>query len=147
MEATLEISQVDAVAGANRISQEFAKAGDIIKALAKNVDGYRFELVRAHNKLEHVRAETKKATIHLAKIEEQAKLRLSGVEASHRVLIDRLSKQEMLLANKVKENEAREAILIAERRETALLKAEYERRIEGMKEVATAQAKAVAKGK
>ena len=103
--------------------------------LKKFMEGYKalhFNVVVLINERTHLRAEIAKAEIEKSKIEELARTRLDNIDRGHHSIIDKLSKRELELATKLKDIEQREAILTAKNREVELLRAEYQKRVDGV---------------
>ena len=137
MENGVDMKEV--TARASEFYKRYSGFGNEVAKFMKEYAELKENVISLCNLREHLRYEVRKCEIEKAGVEKQAQMRLENVQKGQKVLIDRLSKKELELANKLKDVETREAIVTEKNREVELLKAELERRISTMTEIETAK--------
>lgn len=138
MEQITEINEQEVLASAHQIWPVYKRFSGALDEISKQHDALRKNVIELINAREHLRAEISKAELKLGKVNEEARARLGNIEKSHQALVERLTRKEIDLIAKQKEAEAIKAHAEKEIREHSLVKAEYERRLEGFKEMASA---------
>lgn len=127
---TVEIDTKEVIAKAHKIYPKLESFKNFLGDFAKEFSDLRFTVITLINERESLRAENNRLTIEKSKIEQEAQLRLGNIQRGNKDMVDRLSKREIELANKVRDNEIREAQLSKDKQEVELLRAEYQRRLE-----------------
>lgn len=123
---------------ASKFFQQYQGALKFMEQFLSDLNALRVTVVGLENQRMALEVQCKQADLARAKVEEEARTRLSGIDSSNRALIDRLSRKEAEATGMKREYEAKFATLDTARHEVELLRQEYERKLSGMTEVAAA---------
>ena len=128
----------DILARATKFYQRWEGVGKTVDNFIGELRGLRADVVHLLNAKESIDRLVKEAEIKLASAERDARTRLASVEQGHRSLVDKLSKREIELSNKMAEIEKRDLSVTEARNRYELLKEEYERKMESLTRVGAA---------
>ena len=125
---------------ASKFYQQYQGALKSIEQFLSDLNSLRVTVVGLENQRMALEVQCKQADLARAKVEEEARTRLAGIDSSNRALVDRLSRKEVEAAGSKREYDAKFATLDIARHEVELLRQEYERKLAGMTEVAAVAA-------